>query len=647
MRDYGGAPAGLGFSLENRLVMSQLFPRLYHITHVRRIAPFFRALQQAFIQQAGMRENEGGIVLYSSGAESPLYFEHALLSRYLDYPLVEGEDLAVRNGNLYLKKLEGLERVRAVFRHQKDLGCDPFVTGGDIRGGVPGLFQVCREQRAVLTNPLGSGFVDTPLLGTLLGEIAPVLSGNGLLLQGHNRWWCGRNDHLEYVNNNRNLLTLISSMVPGKVLESGDGISPNREGTKVLASEPVIPSYAPIWSEKGRESGCVLYRVFACASEDGFEVMPGGLAITATDIHSLLRGKPEQQQSKDIWVFAGEPERPFSMLSNLQHIGKFKRSSDLTSRVADNFFWMGRYLERAETIIRMMRPVYSRIAMKERPQDMVELQILLKGLQESGVLPDYGKEERAWGEARLEDSLLRAIYDSSQATSLISVVGQARRTAENLRDRLSHDTTRIINMLDVFAGREEPLELLDKMMLILVSFSGFAAENMTRSMSWRFLDMGKRLERAFGQTSLIRCWLRDFQGNLSGLYALLEVSDSLITYRGRYRSSYQFAPVLDLLLMDENNPKSLIFQLEQLAVHTKNLPGTSEVRYAREEERQVLKMLTMARLIDVRKVESAKERATLVAVLRRIENMLERFSQQVTAHYLTRVEVTPHYGSLL
>ena len=194
LRDYGSHPAGLGYALENRIVMSRVFSELYHKTQIRRLAPFFQTFHRALIQRASLRRDDPGIVLFSPGPDSPIYFEHALLSRYMGYPLVEGQDLTVRNGKVFLKKLAGLEPVEAIFRHIPDLSSDPFALRRATANGVAGLIQVCREQNIDIVNPIGSGFVDTPVLSAFLASLCRQLMGGDLLLDSHPAWWCGYAD---------------------------------------------------------------------------------------------------------------------------------------------------------------------------------------------------------------------------------------------------------------------------------------------------------------------------------------------------------------------------------------------------------------------------------------------------------------------
>ena len=392
-------------------------------------------------------------------------------------------------------------------------------------------------------------------------------------------------------------------------------------------------------------------RIFVCATEDGFAVMPGGLAITATDMATLIGGSPEQQQSKDIWVLSDQPVVPFSLMGGLRTVAEFSRGSDLPSRVADHLLWLGRYLERAEGLVRRLRSVFRRLSGETRAVDIPELPFLLNLLVAENTIPESSRGGGAFPRYReLTAQLQEALYRQERPESVVAVLARVREAARNVRDRLSLDSWRVINRLENFADAraDDPLELLDDTLFTLSAFSGLAMESMTRGLGWRFMDMGRRVERAINQTGLIRIALpRMYTESSSALEALLEVSDSIMTYRSRYRTAFQLAPVLDLLLADETNPKSLAFQLSQLAAHVGNLPGRRSRRFATAEERLALQMLTAVRLLDLTDVNRTGGRGPhteLEGFLDSVEEQLIQFAQEISAHYLSRVPATPHFS---
>jgi uncharacterized circularly permuted ATP-grasp superfamily protein/uncharacterized alpha-E superfamily protein len=651
-RDYASNPAGLGYALENRIVMSRVFSRLYHKTRILRLAPFFRSFQHAISRRASLGKEEPGIVLLSPGPDSLLYFEHALLSRYLGYPLVEAQDLTVRNGKVFLKKLDGLEPVEAIFRHIPDQSSDPFALRRETAHGVAGIIQVCREKNVELVNPIGSGFVDTPALSLFLPTLCRELLREDLRLQNHPAWWCGDIDQLNYVLANLSHLTLEAALdrQAGMDLTSDHMARIKSSPASYMASASVKAAAVPSWGDSGAHSSYSMLRIFCCATASGFSVMPGGLAITAPDIVTLTGNCPEHQRSKDIWVLSEGPVEEFSLMEADGSVGEFKRSSDLPSRVADHLLWLGRYLERAEGFVSVLRTVYRRISGEDRPEDIPELMFLLKILREKSIVKAPQNDDPDILNSReLHAHLNTALYRRDRMDSVVSILNQVQKAARKVRDRLSVDSSRIINHLEDLTDSpsHEPLEFLDETLFALSAFSGLAMESMTRSLGWRFLDMGRRIERATHQTKLINIALPLVQnGSRNTLEALLEISDSTMTYRSRYRSTFQLAPVLDLLLADENNPKSLAFQFNQLADHVKHLPRQSERSYAYPEERIALKMLTAVRLLDLTDLQYSEEdrpNETVSSFLDSMSEYLNIFSQEVTAHYLTRIPATPHF----
>ena len=594
-------------------------------------------------------------MLLSPGPDSRIYFEHALLSRYLGYPLVEGQDLTVRNGKVFLKKLAGLEPVEAIVRLTADDSSDPFALRRETAGGVAGLIQVSREQNIDIVNPIGSGFMDTPVLSVFLPSLCQQLMGENLLLENHPAWWCGNADGRDYVLANLEQLTV------GPAMDRSSPLSPPTERMAAIqasphafmAREPVHPAVVPVWDRSCVGSHYTLLRIFACATDEGFAVMPGGLAITAADVETLTGDFPERQQSKDIWVLSDQPVEPFSLMGGLRTVAEFRRTSDLPSRVADHLLWLGRYLERAEGLVRLLRSVFRRLSGEARPGDIPELPFLLNLLRADNIfppVPDDGVDIPRYRE--LSSRLNAALYDKGKPESVVAILKRVQDAARNVRDRLSLDSWRVINRLEGFADNpaSDPLELLDDTLFTLSAFSGLAMESMTRGLGWRFMDMGRRLERAMNQAGLIRIGLPQVcSESRSALEALLEVADSIMTYRARYRTAFQLAPVMDLLIMDESNPKSLAFQFSQLVVHVEHLPRQSDRRFASPEERLSLEMLTAVRLLDLTGLRCSKGGAqteSLAAFLDLMDIRLKDFARQISAHYLTRVQATPHFSTI-
>jgi uncharacterized alpha-E superfamily protein len=338
-------------------------------------------------------------------------------------------------------------------------------------------------------------------------------------------------------------------------------------------------------------------------------------------------------------------------MGGLRRIPEFRRSGDLPSRVADHLLWLGRYMERAEGLIRLLRSVYRRLAGEASLNEIPELAFLLNLLRSNKTIPDApGTGSGIPKYRKLYRQLNDALYGMDRPGSVMAVLDRVRDSARSVRDRLSPDSWRVINRLEGLPDNRanDTLDILDDTLFILSAFSGLAMESMTRSLGWRFLDMGRRLERAANQTHLLRKGLPEVCEEPGGaLEALLEVSDSIMTYRARYRTAVQLAPALDLLIADESNPKSLGFQCNRLAAHVAHLPRQGDRRFATPEERIVLKMLTSVRLVALNDIDCSGNEAVvsdLYRLLEDLEGMLGDFARQITAHYLSRVPVMPHFS---
>ncbi len=653
-RDHGACPSGLGYALENRILLSRIFSTFYQNSQVCRLAPFFQEMHETVMDRAERRQVDPGTVILSPGPQSPLYFEHALLSRYLGYPLVESQDLTVRNGNVYLKKLVGLEPVEIIHRYLDDLSSDPFTVRKGTNLGVAGLLQASREQNVDIINPIGSGIVETPVLSVFLNDICRYFMGSDLMLPNHSSWWCGHDIGRNHVYSNINNLVVKQSM------ESADKIPANllqaieQFPYRYMAEEPLKPSVSPQFGNNGMTSCYTLLRLFLCATKEGFAVMPGGLAITSDSIATLLSNNPERQQSKDIWVLSEQPVEPVSLLRGMESIVTFDRGSDLPSRVADNLLWLGRYLERAENRIRLLRTVYRRLSSETRLQDIKELPFLVILLSSQGLVQIKADSDENMPPYRdLEIELHKALFARNMQSNVRYILRRVQHIAQNVRDRLSMDCWRVINRIDSFfeSVTSDPLDLLEETLFTLSCFSGVAMESMTRGLGWRFMDLGRRIERGINQAELLHVGLsRQCVSSKESLEALLEIADSLMTYRARYRTSLRLPPVLDLLLSDESNPKSLAFQLSKIAGHVDKLPRKSERKFETVEEQLALEMLTSIRLLNLSNVpqcpDDPTDNSALINYLESTLGKIREFSQSIGSHYLSRVPTTPHFSML-
>jgi uncharacterized circularly permuted ATP-grasp superfamily protein/uncharacterized alpha-E superfamily protein len=597
--DRTQAPSGTGYALENRIIISRVFPELFRDLRVQHLAYFFRALQDSLAQWAPVAPGEQPhVVLLTPGPYNETYFEHAYLARYLGFPLVEGQDLTVRGDKVYLKTLSGLKRVHAILRRQDDAYCDPLELRGDSALGVPGLLQAVRSGQVMVANALGSGILGSGALMGFLPGICERLRGEPLAMPSVATWWCGEEPALEYVIEHLDDL-VIKGAYPTQRFETLFGRELKGEARAEMirrlrarphayvAQELVNLSQAPIWSrthDRRLLARSVGLRVYAVATPDGYLVMPGGLARVAGGPNALVISMQRGGASKDTWVLAEGQVNTFTMLkSSLTTRDLVHGGSNLTSRVVESLFWLGRYSERFDDTARLLRVALLRLMDVASDVLPPELEALLDLCQQTGVLKSNeaaGGDDEAEAEVPLESRLLAAVYDGDQVGSLAASIRSASWAATQVRERMSLDHWHSINSLQrsLQASRQQVQTVrdanlfLDQVLQVSSSLNGFVMDNMTRDDGWRFLVVGRRIERlAFLANSIGHFLTAQSKRGPSGLEWLLELTDSIITYRSRYSRQPELLPVLDLIVFDDSNPHSVLFQLLVIQNYLKRL----------------------------------------------------------------------------
>ncbi|UTW09259.1 circularly permuted type 2 ATP-grasp protein [Pseudomonas benzenivorans] len=577
--DRTQAPSGAGYALENRQIVSRTLPELYRELNVQYLGGFFRTLQDTLARQAPADGDTPLVVLLTSGRFNESYFEHLYLARQLGYPLVEGSDLTVRDATLYLKTLAGLRRVHAVLRRLDDDFCDPLELRSDSALGVPGLLEAVRRGRVLVANALGSGVLESPGLPGFLPAIAQKLLGEELLLPSIASWWCGEAAVLEQAIENLPELLIRPSFpsqsfppVLGRALDGAARAAlverlRARPYAYVAQSRAQL-SQAPVWQaqEERLQSRAIGMRVFAVASAEGYRVMPGGLTRVAAVADAEAVSMQSGGASKDTWVLGerhpgGEPWQWWRALG----VADLVRSDPfLPSRVVENLFWFGRYSSRCEDGARLLRIMLARYV--DDDDDPQALQSALALGERLGILPDADSGE-------LEQRLLQAVLGADWPASLRANLQRLQWTAGSVRGKLSQANWQLLLVLHREAqcleveGEDlgELLDYLDGLLISLAALSGFALDDMTRDDGWRFLLIGRSIERLHFMAESVAAFLRsDAVSDPSALAWLLELGNSSITYRTRYLASAQLIPVLDLLLLDEQNPHAVLFQLRTL-----------------------------------------------------------------------------------
>jgi uncharacterized circularly permuted ATP-grasp superfamily protein/uncharacterized alpha-E superfamily protein len=668
--DRTQAPSGAGYALENRLALSRSLAELFRDCHVARLAAFFASLRATLARLAPGHRDNPRIVLLTPGPYNETYFEHAYLARYLGFGLVEGGDLTVRDGVVYLKTLEGLRPVDVILRRLDDDFCDPLSLRGDSSLGVPGLVQAVRAGTVVVANALGSGLVESPALLAFLPALCRHLLGEEPKLESAATWWCGDPAALTYVEDHLERL-VVKPAFPGTGMEPvfGERLAAAERGTLLarlrarphafVAQEQVMLSTAPTWEDGRLQPRHVTLRTFAVATASGYGVMPGGLTRVADAHDPLVVSMQRGGGSKDVWVLADGPVPAFSLLRPPGESVELSRGgNELPSRVGDGLFWLGRYLARAEGTVRLHRAILRRIASESDPGASPGLPALLDALTAAVALPEpLVPPADVVDGAVLERALAELARADEPERALRPTVAAAHRLAAIVRDRITPDTWRVLTELErglaalaAPAGPAigETLDVLDRLVLAFAAFGGLATDGMTRTQGWRFTDMGRRLERTLHVVDLLRATLVEPRADeAAALDAVLDVADSSVTYRRRYLGAALAEPVLDLLLVDETNPRGVVFQLGVLEEHVRHLPRAEAAPFRSPEERLAAGALARVRLADVERlavVGPDGTRDALGVLLASLADDLPALADVLTSRYLSHAQPARRLG---
>ena len=661
-------PTGAGYALENRLITSRLLPDVFRDARVRRLAGFFRQMQQSLAALAPRPAGEPRVVLLTPGPYNETYFEQAYLARYLGYTLVEGEDLTVRDDRVFLKTLSGLEPVDVILRRVDDDFCDPLELRNDSMLGVPGLVRAVRAGNVSLANALGSGLAEAPAMMAFLPGLCRKLLGENLLMPSVATWWCGQERPRGEMEKNLDHLVIKSAFrARGREVHFGEKLSTAERAAFIqrmrfapdrwAAQEKITFSTAPTWEEGRLVHKPISVRVYLVATADGYMVMPGALTRVAASIDSPLVSMQKGGSSKDTWILSDGPVENVTLLTTTRTPVELRRvGHNLGSRVANHLYWLGRYAERAESSARLLRSTLLRCSPESGMSETPLLLPLLEALRSLLVLDDVADIALlASQQEQLEARLLQAVFDPEHPSSIRSSVTHIQRIGILLRDRISVDTWRVISQLsdalDAFdhppsiSPMSDTLNVLTRVILELASFHGLAKENMTRAQGWMFLDTGHRIERTLYICELLSAGLRSTDAeNPSLLEAILEVGDSTITYRNRYSLLPQLAAVYDLLMLDELNPRGLRFQFERIERHFELLPREQNSALLTPAMRVLLENSTKLQLCDpteLARVEPGTWSQTQVAkLLNQLIEAMPTLNDALTAGYFAHSTIS-------
>jgi uncharacterized circularly permuted ATP-grasp superfamily protein/uncharacterized alpha-E superfamily protein len=654
--DRTQAPSGAGYALENRLVISRLYADLFRDLRVQRLAGFFATLRDSLAHWAPTDGAAPLTVLLTPGPLNETYFEHTYLARYLGIPLVEGNDLTVREDKVFLKTLSGLQRVHAILRRLDDDFCDPLELRSDSALGIPGLVQAARRGQVLIANGLGSNLLESGALLGFLPGLCERLLGETLRMPSVATWWCGEPAALADVVTRLDRLVIKGAYSQMRV-EPMFGEDLDERGrarvTAMLKARPqmyvaqelVQLSQAPVCDPKDPQrqlrASAIGLRVYACASPNGYVVMPGGLTRAATGTDARVISMQRGGSSKDTWVLSTGPVGSFSLLRHAIGPQDLVRTGlNLSSRVVENLYWFGRNSERCDGMARLLRVALTRV-IEEGPAERDRSWGGIAGmLQQTGI---FGEKDAPAEEVAIARALRAAVLDDARP-GLAQGLKELLRVASQLRERLSLDNWRTLNhmarRLQLGRGRQGPLSEtlaeLDRDIAAFMTLAGFALDGMTRDQGWRFLSIGRRIERLQFICSLL-------QQALAGpadadLGWVLELADSSITYRSRYMARPEWLPVLDLLIRDVHNPRSVYFQLKGLndfVGRVMDAYGVEEGSGAGVVERFDTALLSLESIDPGADLRHGSER--LAALLREWHDAAFRLSEQLGLRFFSHV----------
>jgi uncharacterized circularly permuted ATP-grasp superfamily protein/uncharacterized alpha-E superfamily protein len=675
--------AGIGFALANRVVHTGVAGDIFKACNGVRLAPFFQAFRTALSAKAG-RDN-ARIVLLTPGAQHPDYFSHVYLARYLGLMLVEGPDLRTKGRNVFLKTLEGLHEIDLIIRCVDGRACDPLELDPAGFQGPAALLRTCRERPALVVNPVGSALAQNRGLGAYLPALCWHCLGQNLMLADAPRMWLGEAAAQRHVAQDldglviraaqegtgrpgqaalgRDIRTLVPAARADLLVEIG------LRGATLVAEEKIGFSTAPVVDGAGLVPKPFAMRLFVAHTADGYQAMPGGLAMTV-DPERAVALSAVDSQTRDVWVTSDSAATTHVSLwrPTLEAVRIERSQRVVQSRVADNLFWLGRYSERADWTLRVLRSGLRRL------DDDNSAGAALGGGLATGlgngrraavkclnVLLSAGSAPAAAVDARPEtgeiERLCRSLIAGGPGYRTVAhTCSGLYRVAHLTRDRLSLEAWQTLAkfrpedawLTSLASPTAQLLEYLDDGLGALAAFNGLMHENMTRNFGWAFLDMGRRIERAYNLCEAILALFVPLPApevEATSLNLLLELADSFITYRSRYRLDPQLALVLDLLLFDDANPRSLSFQLGMIAAHIEKLPDPAQdtgLPHPAADDRTHLQALrTNLQLVDLESVAQDSKRHALKALMTVELQLMLKLSTAITERYFNATAEAP------
>ena len=562
--------------------------------------------------------------MLTPGPSNETYFEHAFLASYLGLTLVQGDDLVVRNSFVWIKTVEGLEKVDVILRRVDDTYCDPLELRGDSQLGVPGLLEVIRKGNVSVANPLGSGILENTGLMAFMHNIVRYYLNEDPILPMVATWWCGHAKEMDFVLKNINKLVIKKTdrlVGSDTVIGNQLSIQQKEELIRKIKAQPYLYvgqeeagfSTSPVFTNQQLEPRLSVIRTYLVASKGEYMVMPGGLTRCSPEKGSFLVSNQDGGISKDTWVEG--IEKSSDQDEGVQYSVELKKNNVLPSRAAENIFWVGRYSQRVLRVSRFIRIVLrnlSQTGFVNNGPDAKINEILLQAVTHlTGSYPGFVEIEKGNHLAEPMAELHQLICNPEKQGGIIYSLDSLLKAMYAVRNRWSLDNWRVIDEIENVKKKLSLLEpdelrqvfsLLDQLNVGLLSFSGMNRESMYRDVGWTLYVMGKLIENISLELSQYRSLLTNrYEESVQFkiLETLLISNQNLTNYRSVYRTYFNPAPVLDLLFFNKQNPSSLMYQLEDLVKLSKRLPLKDENSTNRELVKQIFEAYSLIRLTSI------------------------------------------------
>ncbi|SDE87144.1 circularly permuted type 2 ATP-grasp protein [Cellulophaga baltica] len=663
LHDRTDAPSGAGYTFENRVAMTRVFPEMIRENQIRKINTYYETLKRTITNLAWQNKEEPRVVFLSPGSENEAYFEHAYLSSLMGFTLVSGADLTVSDGYVWLKTIKGLKKVDVIVRRVDDVFCDPLEFKMNSQLGVVGLMEAVRQQKVMLINPLGSRILENPGLMAFLPKLCRHILGEELILPSVATWWCGQAAAKQYVFDNLEKLIIrkiysddTSSAMYGSSLDEQQIATLKNEINMrpylYVGQERVNFSTTPSYIDGQLASRNAVFRSYVVAdtTNNSYQVMPGGLTRSSADEGTFIVSNQAGGISKDTWVPGMDKDTKSDLVPN-----KIPQTENvLPSSTAEKLFWLGRYVERSIFLVRLARVIIKKYYETEDNLN-VEKDVVLCSLLKSFsnitlLLPGFEDKETL---VNPEKELISVITDVTKAGSLNHSLQAFLRNAYAVRDRLGLDSWRILDHISEESNKlkestriNDISYILDGLIIRLMAYHGLRVDTMTRDVSWNLQCIGSDLESSYMTCTFLKNILSkelDSETEKSLLECVLINNESLITYRYMYRSTIEFTNTLTLLLLNELNPRSVVYQITQLEKRVNRMPKTSGVQLSLIQKK-LLEATTLVRLSEPNLLKKGKKksgsRKDLILLMEKLEQLLGDASGLFISQYFNHTETT-------